>query len=133
MQSFDFFRSQKFAIQKWMRSFVRACKPSSYRALFLTSMLLVAWIAAPVLALGSDYGDAPTNLVSIDAALTNIYASASHQNNEVTFLGARIDSEGANQPNPNADGDDNAGTPNDEDGVTFPMAGNTRVECYYVK
>jgi uncharacterized repeat protein (TIGR01451 family) len=127
MQSFNFFRAQKFAIQKWMRSFVRACKPSSYRALFLTSILLVVWIAAPVLALGSDYGDAPISLVSIDAALTNIYASASHQNDGATFLGLRVDSETANQPNPNADGDDNAGTPNDEDGVTFPMVGNTRV------
>jgi uncharacterized repeat protein (TIGR01451 family) len=127
MRLFDFFNAQKLAIQKWMRSFIKACKPRSFRALFLTSMLLVVWIAAPVLALGTDYGDAPTSLVSIDASLTNTYVSASHQNDGATFLGLRVDSEGANQSSPNADGDDNAGNPNDEDGVTFPMAGNTRV------
>ena len=126
MQPFDFLSAQKSALQKRMRSFVRACKPRSFRTLFLTSILLVVWIATPVLAVGNDYGDAPTSLVSIDAALTNIYASASHQNDGATFLGSRIDSEAANPQSPKADGDDNVGTPNDEDGVTFPMVGNTR-------
>ncbi len=127
MPAFDSLRAQKFALQKWVRNFIKACKPRSFRALFLASLLLVIWIATPVLALGLDYGDAPTNLVSIDAALTNTYSSASHQNDGTTFLGLRVDSEAANQPNFSADGDDNIGTPNDEDGVTFPMAGNTRV------
>jgi uncharacterized repeat protein (TIGR01451 family) len=127
MRPFDLFRTQQLVCQRWLRNLIRACQPRSFRALFLTSILLVIWIATPVLALGTDYGDAPTSLVSIDAALTNTYGSASHQNDEVTFLGLRVDSEPANQPNFNADGDDNNGTPNDEDGVTFPMVGTTRV------
>jgi uncharacterized repeat protein (TIGR01451 family) len=111
----------------WIRRFVNACKPRNRRALCLIAILLALWIATPVLALGSDYGDAPIELISIDAALTNTYASASHQTDGVTFLGLSVDSEPNNQPNFTADGDDTNGTPNDEDGVTFPLVGTTRV------
>jgi uncharacterized repeat protein (TIGR01451 family) len=76
---------------------------------------------------GTDYGDAPTNLTSVDAALTNIYASASHTLDGLTYLGDRVDAEAANQATVNADGDDNNGSPSDEDGVTFPLAGSTRI------
>ena len=76
---------------------------------------------------GSDYGDAPTSLTSIDASLSNIYASASHELDGLTYLGNLVDADPANQPSVNADGDDTNGSPNDEDGVTFPLAGNTRV------
>jgi uncharacterized repeat protein (TIGR01451 family) len=127
MRPLDLFRTQKLIFQRWLRNLIRTCKPRSFRALFLTSILLVVWIAAPVLALGDDYGDAPTSLVLIDAALTNTYGSASHQTDDATYLGLRVDAEANNQPSPNADGDDNNGTPNDEDGVTFPMVGTTRV------
>ncbi|MCG9893710.1 MAG: DUF11 domain-containing protein [Thermosynechococcaceae cyanobacterium MS004] len=74
-----------------------------------------------------DYGDAPTNLSAIDASLTNIYDSASHLLDGITYLGDRVDAESANQPSVNADSDDNNGGPNDEDGVIFPLAGTTRV------
>jgi uncharacterized repeat protein (TIGR01451 family) len=127
MQPVEFVRTQKFIWQKWVRKVIKACKPRSFRGLFLTSILLVLWIATPVLAVGNDYGDAPTDLLLIDGALSNTYASASHQTDGVTFLGLRVDTEAANQPNLNADGDDIVGTPNDEDGVTFPVVGNTRV------
>jgi uncharacterized repeat protein (TIGR01451 family) len=127
MQPVEFVRTQKFIWQKWVRKVIKACKPRSFRGLFLTSILLVLWIATPVLAVGNDYGDAPTDLLSIDGALSNTYASASHQTDGVTFLGLRVDTEAANQPNLNANGDDIVGTPNDEDGVTFPVVGNTRV------
>lgn len=74
-----------------------------------------------------DYGDAPNDLTSIDAALSNIYPSASHTLDGLTYLGDRVDADSANQPSINADGDDNAGTPSDEDGVTFPLAGTNRI------
>ena len=127
MRPLDLFRTQKLVFQRWLRALIRACKPRSFRALFLTSILLTIWLVSPVLALGTDYGDAPINLTSIDAALTNIYGSASHQIDDVTYLGSRVDAEASNQPNPNADGDDIVGTPNDEDGVAFPLVGSTRV------
>jgi uncharacterized repeat protein (TIGR01451 family) len=127
MRPLDLFRTQKLVCQRWLRNLIRACKPRSFRALFLTSILLVVWIATPVLALGADYGDAPTDLTLIDGNLVNIYSSASHQTDGVTFLGGLVDTEPSNQPMPNADGDDIQGTPNDEDGITFPMVGSTRV------
>ncbi len=111
----------------WVHNFINACKPRSRRTLCVMSILLAIWIATPVLALGSDYGDAPTDLSSIDANLVNIYGSASHQNDGVTFLGTLVDSEPNNQPSSSADGDDINGGSDDEDGVTFPLVGNTRV------
>lgn len=76
---------------------------------------------------GIDAGDAPNDLTSIDASLTNIYPSASHTIDGLTYLGDRVDEEAAGQATVNADGDDTNGTPNDEDGVTFPLTGTTRV------
>jgi uncharacterized repeat protein (TIGR01451 family) len=76
---------------------------------------------------GTDFGDAPTSLTAIDATLTNTYPSASHTLDGMTFLGDRVDADAANPPNINADGDDLNGSPNDEDGVTFPLAGTNRV------
>lgn len=127
MRLFDLCRIQKLVFQRSFRALIRACQPRSFQGLFLTSILLTIWLVAPAVALGTDYGDAPTSLVLIDAALTNIYAPASHQNDGATFLGSRIDFEATNPQSPLADGDDSVGTPNDEDGVTFPMAGNTRI------
>jgi uncharacterized repeat protein (TIGR01451 family) len=127
MRPIDLFRTQKLVCQRWLRNLIRACKPRSFRALFLTAILLVVWIATPALALGTDYGDAPIDLTSIDGNLVNIYSSASHQTDDKTFLGLLVDIEPSNQPTPNADGDDTNGTPNDEDGVTFPLVGSTRV------
>ncbi len=123
----DLFRTQKLGCQRWLRNLIRSCQPRSFRALFLTSLLLTLWIAAPVLALGLDYGDAPTNLLSIDADLSSTYSSASHQTDGLTFLGLSVDAEAANQPTFKADGDDLNGTPNDEDGVTFPIVGSSRI------
>jgi uncharacterized repeat protein (TIGR01451 family) len=127
LRPIEFCRAQRFALQKWVRNLIKSCQPHSFRALFLSSILLVTWLATPVLAVGADYGDAPTNLLSIDADLTNTYGSASHQIDGATFLGLGVDNEAANQPNFNANGDDLVGTPNDEDGVTFPLVGTTRV------
>jgi uncharacterized repeat protein (TIGR01451 family) len=76
---------------------------------------------------GFDYGDAPTDLTVIDATLSNIYPSVRHLLDGLTYLGDRVDGESANQPTVNADGDDTNGSPNDEDGVTFPLAGSTRI------
>lgn len=127
MRPLDLCRTQKLVCQRWLRVLIRAFKPRSFRALFLTSILLVVWIATPVLALGTDYGDAPTSLGSIDADLINTYGSASHQTDGLTYLGLSVDAEANNQPSLHANGDDLVGTPNDEDGVTFPMVGTTRV------
>jgi uncharacterized repeat protein (TIGR01451 family) len=111
----------------WVQTLISACRPRNYRALGLVAMLIVIFIANPVLAANLDYGDAPTNLTAIDGDLTNTYASASHQIGNGTYLGATVDAEASNQPTVNADGDDANGTPNDEDGVIFPIAGNTRI------
>jgi uncharacterized repeat protein (TIGR01451 family) len=127
MRTLDLFRTQQLVCQRWLRNLIRACKPRSFRALCLISILLTIWIATPVLALELDYGDAPTDLTSIDGNLVNTYGSASHQIDGATYLGLRVDAEANNQPSTYADGDDLVGTPNDEDGVTFPMVGTTRV------
>jgi uncharacterized repeat protein (TIGR01451 family) len=111
----------------WLQTLISACRPRNYRALWSVAILIAIFIANPVLAANLDYGDAPTDLTAIDAALTNIYASASHQIGNDTYLGATVDAETMNQPSINADGDDKNGTPNDEDGVTFPRAGTTRI------
>jgi fimbrial isopeptide formation D2 family protein/uncharacterized repeat protein (TIGR01451 family) len=105
----------------------RACKPRNRHVLCFVAILIAIQIANPVLAANLDYGDAPTSLTSIDAALISTYTSASHQIGNGTYLGMSVDAETTNQPNVNANGDDNNGTPNDEDGVTFPIGGNTRV------
>jgi uncharacterized repeat protein (TIGR01451 family) len=89
---------------------------------------LVSNVATTTISItGKDFGDAPNNLASIDTTLSNIYPSASHTLDGLTFLGDRVDAETANQPTVNADGDDSAGSPSDEDGVTFPLAGTNRI------
>jgi uncharacterized repeat protein (TIGR01451 family) len=74
---------------------------------------------SPVLSVtGTDYGDAPSSLTSIDASLATTYQTAS-QLIGTTYLGSSIDGETANQPNATATGDDTTYT-DDEDGVSFP-------------
>jgi uncharacterized repeat protein (TIGR01451 family) len=111
----------------WVQTLITTCRPRNYRALWLVAILIAIFIANPVLAAAMDYGDAPDNLTAIDGDLTNTYASARHQIGNGTYLGATVDAEVNNQPTVNADGDDTNGTPNDEDGVNFPIAGTTRV------
>jgi uncharacterized repeat protein (TIGR01451 family) len=111
----------------WVRTLINACRPRNYRVLCSVAMSIAIFIANPVLAANLDYGDAPISLTAIDAALASTYAPASHQIGNATYLGAVVDAETSNQPSVNADGDDNNGTPNDEDGVNFPIAGTTRI------
>jgi large repetitive protein len=66
--------------------------------------------------LGMDYGDAPApypTLRADDGARHLVQASAN------PVLGATVDTEGDGQPAAAANGDDLAGTPDDEDGVVF--------------
>jgi fimbrial isopeptide formation D2 family protein/uncharacterized repeat protein (TIGR01451 family) len=112
----------------WVRTLISACRPRNYRALWLVAILIAVSIANPVLAAAMDYGDAPDSLTAIDAALTNIYPSASHHISNGVYLGLSVDAEASNLLNVNADGDDRNGTtPNDEDGVIFPIVGSTRI------
>lgn len=62
-----------------------------------------------------DYGDAP------DSYGTTLGASGpSHVITSGIMMGANIDDESDGVPSSDASGDDSAGTPDDEDGVTFP-------------
>ncbi|MCB1622020.1 MAG: DUF11 domain-containing protein [Thiothrix sp.] len=74
-----------------------------------------------------DHGDAPANMSSVDANLTNTYGDAIHTLDGVTYLGAQVDAEGSAQDSGlAADGDDTNGV-NDDDGVAFPLSGSYRV------
>lgn len=67
-----------------------------------------------------DYGDLPTAAQSgfaSDYPTTSASNGASHNVAAILRIGAQIDGEGDGQPSANADGDDSAGTPDDEDGV----------------
>ncbi|NQT17348.1 MAG: FG-GAP repeat protein, partial [Planctomycetes bacterium] len=68
-----------------------------------------------------DFGDAPTLAQSGFAASypTTLADSGAQHDTVGPTLGANRDSEPDGQPDPNALGDDNAGTPDDEDGVRF--------------
>ncbi|MCG3863673.1 MULTISPECIES: LruC domain-containing protein [unclassified Photobacterium] len=70
---------------------------------------------APILAANTDFGDAPD---TYKTALTS--NGARHYNiSEVNyFFGSEVDTEGAALISPNSDDAD--GTPNDEDGISFP-------------
>lgn len=68
-----------------------------------------------------DFGDAPN---SYGTLLAN--DGARHVLSGPT-LGTNRDSEGNGQPNAGSNGDDNTGTPDDEDGVTFPTFANGAV------
>ena len=74
-----------------------------------------------------DFGDAPNDLSSIDASLTNAYRTTLARNGPrhivdiAIRLGALIDGEADGQPNLAADGDD-TNTVDDEDGVVFNPA-----------
>lgn len=76
---------------------------------------------------GTDYGDAPSDLSSIDASLNPAYPTlsanngASHSLNGTTYLGAGVSTEANGQPTANADGD------TQDDGVTFPTIGSSPV------
>ncbi|MDX2135321.1 MAG: SdrD B-like domain-containing protein, partial [Saprospiraceae bacterium] len=61
-------------------------------------------------------GSYPTNLN--DGASEGV--GASHEITTKLKIGAVVDAENDGQPNANANGDDTAGTPDDEDGVTLP-------------
>ncbi|RVU84163.1 DUF11 domain-containing protein [Leucothrix sargassi] len=75
----------------------------------------------------SDRGDAPASMTSIDASLTSTYGEAWHMMDSAVRLGSLIDGDFSPQNSGlNADGDDNDGS-NDDDGVTFPLAGTTPI------
>ncbi len=61
----------------------------------------------------NDLGDAPDPYPTLNITLNG----AKHVISPSIFLGSNIDAENDGQPSPNADGDDNNGTPDDEDGV----------------
>ena len=61
-----------------------------------------------------DYGDAPDTYRTLLAS-----DGARHIINPDVFLGLNVDSEPDGQPDAGAQGDDNNGTPDDEDGVVF--------------
>jgi hypothetical protein len=73
---------------------------------------------------GVDYGDAPSDLSSIDASLNPAYPTlvanngASHNIDGVHYLGAGVSAETDGKPTFNADGD------SQDDGVTFPTIGS---------
>lgn len=78
----------------------------------------------------TDFGDAPNNGTSLRYPTTLAQAGARHivgdgGNGGTLFLGSIVDSENDGVPSVNADGDDLAGS-DDEDGVTYPpFAENT--------
>ena len=75
----------------------------------------------------NDWGDAPLSMTSVDVSLTSTYGDAKHKIDSNVYLGALIDSETATQGSGLlADGDDSDGE-DDDDGVTFPLAGATSV------
>ena len=61
-----------------------------------------------------DYGDAPSSYLTL---LSN---DGARHTPSGAFLGSERDTESDGGPSSSADGDDNAGSPDDEDGVTFP-------------
>ena len=81
----------------------------------------------------TDFGDAPNNGTSLRYPTTLAQSGARHVvgdggNGGTLFLGSIVDSENDGAPSTNADGDDLAGS-DDEDGVTYPpfaenIAGN---------
>jgi hypothetical protein len=76
---------------------------------------------------GTDYGDAPSDLSSIDASLNPAYptlsanSGASHAIDGVHYLGTGVTGDTNGQPTLNADGD------TQDDGVTFPTTGSTSI------
>lgn len=75
-----------------------------------------------------DYGDLPdgdsaggvaTNSPNYNTNITGTIG-ASHVITPGLYLGALVDGESGGQPTATADGDDNADTPDDEDGIIFP-------------
>lgn len=62
-----------------------------------------------------DWGDAPDSYSTTSGAGGPRHAVVANFS-----LGAAVDSESTGVPSPGADGDDSAGSPDDEDGVTFP-------------
>ena len=69
---------------------------------------------APTAASSSDYGDAPDSYGTLLAS-----NGPRHQIASILRIGAQIDGEADGQPSVLADGDNNNGIPNDEDGVQF--------------
>ncbi|PWQ96410.1 hypothetical protein DKT75_10545 [Leucothrix arctica] len=75
----------------------------------------------------NDWGDAPTNMQSIDDDLDDTYGDAWHTLYDTIYLGSLIDSEtGSQNTGLDADGDDMDGS-DDDDGVVFPVVGTTSV------
>ena len=69
---------------------------------------------------GLDWGDAPDDPATPQYPTLAVNNGASHQVIPGgLILGTSIDAENDGQPDPNALGDDNAGVPDDEDGITF--------------
>ncbi|NKQ35254.1 MAG: isopeptide-forming domain-containing fimbrial protein [Chloroflexi bacterium] len=71
--------------------------------------------------LPTDYGDAPAPYPTEAASLgATPELAARHVITPGLYLGSLVDAETDGQPDPDAWGDDNNGSPDDEDGVTFP-------------
>jgi hypothetical protein len=69
----------------------------------------------------TDYGDNPLQYPTKAISLTNPADAARHVIVDGLYFGNTVDAEGDGQPVNPANGDDLNGTPDDEDGVTFPV------------
>lgn len=81
----------------------------------------------PVTITRRDFGDLPDAAVGTAAGNYQTLLNdggAAHDIVDGLFLGALVDPEGDGQPNAAADGDDSAGTPDDEDGVDLTDLAN---------
>ncbi len=80
----------------------------------------------PVVVTHRDLGDLPDSGAGIGVGnyeTLNASGGAVHTIVTGLLLGASVDSEGDGQPAAAANGDDNIGAPDDEDGVSFPVGG----------
>ncbi len=73
-------------------------------------------------AVGYDYGDLSVTSTTFNTAGAGTAANAPRHQVGALRLGTNVDSEANGVPGTNADGDDTALTPDDEDGVIFPAS-----------
>lgn len=74
-----------------------------------------------------DWGDAPTDMSTVDASLTSTYGNAFHVIDPTVYLGSSVDGDPSSQNvGLLADGDDTDGN-NDDDGVSFEQLGSANV------
>ena len=76
----------------------------------------------PTVAVGYDYGDLSITGTTFNTAGAGTPANAPRHQVGALRLGTNVDSEANGVPSANADGDDTALTPDDEDGVIFPAS-----------